>query len=175
MTPPPPPELPDDDDSLLRGCFASRRKRRQDAQSHRPAHRRRSSALPVTAPEPLEQRQLLAGLQPGWTAAHEQVCQPTLPGGQLVVIDAGLASDRGIAASFGPQARILYESQTTGLFSSVSAALAAEPGISSIHLVGHGSPGRFSLGETTFDTASVDQLADGLVAWNRLAAPGADL
>ena len=104
-----------------------RQRRRRNGQP-RHTSRRRSSALSVTAPEPLEQRQLLAGLPQAWTAGDEQVCQPIVSGGQLVVIDAGLAADRGIAASFGPVARLLYESRSTDLFASVSSALAATPG-----------------------------------------------
>ena len=177
MTLPIPPHRPGNDGNLLRDCFAGRHDRRpagKPGESSR-RRRRRTSALPMNAPELLEQRQLLAVVAGG--DEHHLVTAAPLGqlARQLVVIDAALASDRGIAASFGNGARILYESATTDLFANVSAALAADPGVSSIHLVSHGTPGRFSLGNTTFDTASVDELAGGLVAWNRLAAPGADL
>jgi hypothetical protein len=138
------------------------------------ARRRRPALAPVrlSPHESLEQRQLLAvttavetdffGLA-DWSS-HE-----------LVVLDASLASDHGIVASFGRHARILVEPVTTDLFATVSAALEANPGVSSIHLVSHGAPGRFTLGNTLFEADSIDEIGASLIAWNRLAAPGADL
>jgi hypothetical protein len=125
----------------------------------------------MAVPEQLEQRQLMAVVAAG---DEHRVLAGASPS-QLVVIDASLASYGGIAASFGSDARVLFESATTDLFAEVSAALAADPGVSSIHLVSHGTPGRFSLGSATFDPSSVDEIGGALVAWNRLAAPGADL
>ena len=163
------PQTLHEHNGLLRSCFRRRRDGTTAGCSRR--LRRHSSGLSVSSPETLEPRQLLAVVAGG----DEHRVWANAPASQLVVIDAALASDRGIAASFGSDARILYKSATTDLFADVSAALTADPGVSSIHLVSHGSPGRFSLGNTTFDTSSVDELAGGLVAWNRLAAPGADL
>ena len=163
------PQTLHEHNGLLRSCFRRRRDGTTAGASRR--LRRQSSGLSVSSPETLEPRQLLAVVAGG----DEHRVWANVTSSQLVVIDAALASDRGIAASFGSDARILYKSATTDLFADVSAALAADPGVSSIHLVSHGSPGRFSLGNTTFDTSSVDELAGGLVAWNRLAAPGADL
>jgi hypothetical protein len=122
-------------------------------------------------PEQLEQRHLMAVVG----GVDERFSLPAVTGLQLVVIDASLASDPGIVSSFGSDSSLLFESDSADLFADVSAALAANAGVSSIHLVSHGMPGRFSLGSSTFDAASVDDFADGLVAWSRLAAPGADL
>ena len=139
--------------------FRSRRKRRPV---------RRDATLPLGQPESLERRQLMAVV-----AGSDESTRAAAS--RLVVIDASLAGHPGIATSFGADATILYQSSSDDLFANVRDALAAEASVSSIHLVGHGAPGSMTLGDVTFSADGVDDLAGGLVAWNRLAAPGADL
>ncbi|MFM8414927.1 MAG: DUF4347 domain-containing protein, partial [Planctomycetota bacterium] len=96
-------------------------------------------------------------------------------GRALVVIDAGVAGGDRLVGSFADAAAALVVGPGDDLFASVGSALGQFDDVTAIHLVSHGAAGRFSIGGTTFDATSIDEWDDGLVAWNRLAGPGADL
>jgi hypothetical protein len=106
-------------------------------------------------------------------ATRSEVAAPT--GRAVVVIDAAVEGGESLAGSFGDAAATVLVRPGDDLFASVGSALERLGDVSAIHLVTHGSSGRFSLGGTVFDAASIDEWDDGLVAWNRLAGPGADL
>ena len=127
---------------------------------------------PVRAPEPLEKRQLLA-VAP--LERPDDLTAVICGGRPLVVVDASLPSPDSLARSFGDAAATVVVAAGDDLFSSVTAELDRLGGVSAIHLVSHGLPGSFTLGSTRFALDTVDQIDDGLVAWSRLAGPGADL
>lgn len=136
--------------------------------------RRKSIACRLGQGERLEERRLLA-VAPvtEWFLPQTNVAGSS--GRALVVLDAGVHEGGRLAGSFADAAATVVIGSGDDLFASVGSALERVGDVSAIHLVSHGSPGRFSLGGTTFDAAGIDQWDDGLVAWNRLAGPGADL
>lgn len=134
--------------------------------------------------EPLEMRQLLsvapfvsAAEQRAVSAlaAHSEATPRADAARSLVVIDASAYGDGGIARSFADAAATLVVGSSDDVFAEVEDSLSHLDGISAIHLVTHGSPGRFTLGSTTFDADTVDDIGPSLLAWNRLTRPGSDL
>lgn len=97
------------------------------------------------------------------------------PGRALVVLDASVEGGDQLAGSFADAAATVVIRPGDDPFASVGEDLQSLGDVSAIHLVSHGSPGRFSLGDISFDAAGIDEWAGGLIAWNRLAGPGADL
>ena len=136
---------------------------------------------PIGNPEALEPRQLLAASP--WLTLDDQraitsltaSAQPSAASRSLVVIDASASADGHLAGAFADAAATLVVGSGDDVFARVDAALDALHGASAIHLVSHGSPGSFTLGNTRFALDTIDEIDDGLVAWNRLAGPGSDL
>ncbi len=138
----------------------------------RDGRRRKQRRTAFRAPEPLEKRQLLA-VAP--LERPDDLTAVVCGGRPLVVVDASLPAPDSLARSFGDSAATVVVAAGDDLFGSVTAELDRLGGVSAIHLVSHGLPGSFTLGSTRFALDTVDQIDDGLVAWNRLAGPGADL
>jgi hypothetical protein len=136
---------------------------------------------PIGNPEALERRQLLAASP--WLDADDQPAfafqtasaQPSFASRSLVVIDASASANGHLAGAFADAAATLVVGSGDDVFARVGAALDALDGVSAIHVVSHGSPGRFTLGDGVFSADTVDDLGPELVAWNRLAGPGSDL
>ena len=129
--------------------------------------RRRAAAQSLQRVERLEERRVMA------VAAFAELVSPS--GRALVVLDAGVERGGQLAGTFADAAATVVVRPGADIFAAVGTALEQFGDISAIHLVSHGSPGRFSIGGTVFDAGSVDEWGDGLVAWNRVAGPGADL
>ena len=135
-------------------------------------------------PEALEPRHLLA-VTPLLTSEErlavadlaglpEQIAHPAT-NRSLVVIDASASADGQLAGSFSDAAATLVVGSGDDVFARVGDALASLGGASAIHLVTHGAPGRFTLGDAVFAADTVDDLGPALLAWNRAMGPGADL
>ena len=152
------------------------RNRRIAARDPLTAHRRRrrAAARGLHHAERLEERRVMA-VAP-LTELIATRSEVAAPGGRaIVVIDAAVEGGASLADSFADAAATVLVQPGDDLFASVGGALERLGDVSAIHLVSHGSTGRFSFGGTVFDEASIDRWDDGLVAWNRMAGPGADL
>lgn len=93
----------------------------------------------------------------------------------VVVLDASASSDSRLTASFADVAATVVVGAHDDVFALVGDALAELGGATAIHVVSHGSSGRFTLGGARFEADTVDDLGPSLLAWNRLAGPDADL
>ncbi len=145
--------------------------RRSKKQLNSALRRRRQGRLVVGNPESLERRQLLTASPFG---SPEDVAR--LAGSQLslVVVDGSSLATDLVASSFG-NASTLVVGSGDDVFSAVASRLGELGGAPAIHLVSHGSPGSFTIGGSRFAADTIDEIDDALLAWNRLAGPGADL
>ena len=93
----------------------------------------------------------------------------------VVVLDASASSAGRLTGSFADVAATVVVGAHDDVFALVGDRLADLGGVTAIHVVSHGAAGRFTLGGSRFAADTVDALGPSLLAWNRLAGPGADL
>ncbi|MGB8852028.1 MAG: DUF4347 domain-containing protein [Pirellulales bacterium] len=145
--------------------------RRSKTLSSSASRRRRQRRLAVGNPESLERRQLLTASPFGSPEDVARLAGSQLP---LVVVDGSALATDMVASSFG-NASMLLVGAGDDVFSAVASRLGELGGAPAIHLVSHGSPGSFTIGGSRFAADTIDEIDDALLAWNRLAGPGADL
>ena len=145
--------------------------RRSKKQLNSALRRRRQRRLVVGTPESLERRQLLTASPFGSPEDVARLAGSQLP---LVVVDESSLATNLVASSFG-SATTLVVGAGDDVFSAVASRLGELGGAPAIHLVSHGSPGSFTIGGSRFAADTIDEIDDALLAWNRLAGPGADL
>ena len=144
-----------------------RRFKKHPTRPPRPRQRR----VAVGRPEPLEPRQLLTASPLCGTDEIVTFGGSLRP---LVVVDGARLASELVARSF-INADTLVVGAGDDVVSAVTTRLGELGGAPAIHLVSHGSPGSFTIGASRFAADTIDEIDDALLAWNRLAGPGADL
>jgi len=134
--------------------------------------------------ELLESRQLMAVAPLPTADERRAVAAIASPAGSadiqaapraVVVLDASASSAGRLTGSFADVAATVVVGAHDDVFALVGDRLADLGGVTAIHVVSHGAAGRFTLGGSRFAADTVDALGPSLLAWNRLAGPGADL
>ncbi|MGB0721688.1 MAG: DUF4347 domain-containing protein [Gammaproteobacteria bacterium] len=95
--------------------------------------------------------------------------------GEIVIIDASVPGGRELAESVHPGAEVhVLESGRDGL-SQISEILQGRSGVSALHLVTHGAPGRLQLGDGVLDGDALGSRGNELEAWRSALSADADI
>ncbi|NDY94073.1 DUF4347 domain-containing protein, partial [Ideonella livida] len=101
---------------------------------------------------------------------------PALPGrAELVVIDARVPDLEGLLAALGPGRQVLVLDPSRDGLAQLQEALAGQPPLEALHLLGHGAQGQIALGATTLGLDQLDPAAPALQALGGLLSEQGDL
>jgi Domain of unknown function (DUF4347) len=98
-----------------------------------------------------------------------------ITGRRLVLIDAGIYSPEVLEVGVLPDSIVQLLDPNCDGIEQISEALQRHPGISSLHLVSHGAPGRIYVGNTELSLETLDRYSNRLMRWAEWLAPDAEL
>ena len=93
----------------------------------------------------------------------------------LVIIDASVEHAPELLPGIVPTADVVFLDAERDPIDQIDQILSEYRGLSSLHLVTHGSPGRLYLGATELSLASLNSHRAALTRWSEALAPGADV
>ncbi|PAY16038.1 sugar dehydrogenase [Rhodopirellula sp. SM50] len=97
------------------------------------------------------------------------------PTATLVIIDPSVADDFDFTEAIPAGAELVVLDRSVDAVSQISEILSNRSGLSSVHLISHGQPGRLQLGQARVDADTVANRAAELTRWKASFAPGGDL
>ena len=111
-------------------------------------------------------------------AAHTPAPVPPTPPAapqNLVVLDSRVENGDELLTQLPVNTRVLVITPGEDTISAISSALATMGKVDSIQIFSHGASGQFTLGNQTFTSADIAQMANTLSAWRSDLNPGADI
>ncbi|WP_106853534.1 VCBS domain-containing protein [Caballeronia novacaledonica] len=106
--------------------------------------------------------------------APPPAAQPVAPR-NLVVMDSRVENDNELLAQTPAGTRVLVIQPGQNAIDAISAALASMGQAESVQIFSHGAAGQFTLGNQTFTSTTLSQMADALGAWRNHLSHGADI
>ncbi|HEY9663560.1 MAG TPA: DUF4347 domain-containing protein, partial [Allocoleopsis sp.] len=92
--------------------------------------------------------------------------QPVVASNLLLILAADVPAALYLAEGVIDGAKVLMLNPEQDGVAQITAALQQYPGISSLHIVAHGGPGRLALGNQNLDTAQLSDHAAQLQQWS---------
>ena len=112
-------------------------------------------------------------------AAHAPAPVPAAPPAavpqNLVVLDSRVENGNELLTQLPTNTRVLIITPGEDAVCAISSALATMGKVDSIQIFSHGASGQFTLGNQTFTSANIAQIATTLGAWRGDLNPGADI
>lgn len=93
----------------------------------------------------------------------------------LLIIDSRVDNHELLLENVGSSVTVVVVGEGESGLDAISNALAGSNGYDAIHIISHGTPGSFTLGNDLIDSATLNQNSEQLQAWADYLNPGADI
>lgn len=97
------------------------------------------------------------------------------PGEQVAFVDPTVKDPEKIVAAIPQEAAIIYLNPEKDGVSQISDYLSQNANVQSLHIISHGTDGRFVLGSTVLSGENLDRYADQVTAWGESLSRDADI
>lgn len=110
-----------------------------------------------------------------WQTAAGQLSISTGRGASLVILDPTIANYQQLASEIAPGTDVMVLDPSQDATAQITQALLQRSGLSSLHIVSHGTAGALQLGANWLDANALDRYGADLQSWSQALTDGADI